>query len=351
MSGLKVNVINVFPINKMVFGFKENWFEHFSAKLIQPSYLLMALMLVIFIGILALKRFDNADLEKKLWNIPAIIIIVSFWPLLVLAIKELVDMFNTFLVVDIFQIKWEGFGFPPMGSLSNVFGWSVEGIARLLPNLSYWIIYSFYLLFLFFYGVFGPFVLAKGILTDEIVNFLDLLKEIVNLFLWQTTVIILVALIMPSIVSGQSLPTRHDKSIYFMSLVLGILLLFVPSITRKFTLTLGGSYFPPGFRYFATLLGLNLVGKTYSATFSGSSFSDQKFSTYTHRMLAGMEIRKRFLHQQYTLGLEHEVKDLEEELVETRMREYNYARNQGEKLIEYSKKARGEINGKSDQVR
>ncbi|MCB0356999.1 MAG: hypothetical protein KDD40_08335 [Bdellovibrionales bacterium] len=344
MNHSSATFVNVFPINQAVFGFKANWFQYFSTRLIQPSYLLMVLMIVIFIGIMVLKRFEDVHFAKKLWNIAVVVTVVGFWPVIVIGIKDLVDMFNTFLVIDVFQMSWQGFGFPTMGSVTNIFGWSAEGLARLLPNLSFWIIYSFYMLFVFFYVVLGPFVLAKGILTDEVVTFLDLIKEITNLFLWQTTVVILVALVMPEIVSGKPFPAHPDSNYYFLSFILGVLLLFVPSITRKFVLQLSSSYFPPGFRYISTLLGLSVVGKTFSATSLTPHTPDHHWGAYSHRALAAIEIRKRFQHQRYTQNLEEELRDLEGELDESRRREYVYNRMRiEENFLESSRKAKQEL--------
>ena len=137
-------IVNVFPITKKVFGFSANWFDTYAPLLIRPAYLLMVLLLVIYIGIMVLKRFENFDVEKKLWNLPVIITVIATWPVLILGLKDFIDYFNTFLIRDIFQIPWEGFGYPDMGSITNIFGWSADAIARLLPNLTYWIIYSFF---------------------------------------------------------------------------------------------------------------------------------------------------------------------------------------------------------------
>lgn len=221
----------------------------------------MTLLLIVSIGILALKRFENANLEKKLWNLPIIIIIVLFWPFLIMGLKNLIDTFNTFLINDVFQIPWLGFGFPAVGSVTHIMGWTADGLARLLPSLAYWIVYAFYIIFFFFFAVLGPFILAIGILSDEIDAFLSLLKEIVILFLWQTMMVILVAFIMPVIVSGDPFPSNPPTNFYFLSFILGIMILFVPSMTRKFTSHLGGGIFPKVFKFGGAALALTGIGK------------------------------------------------------------------------------------------
>ncbi|RME14061.1 MAG: hypothetical protein D6797_09695 [Bdellovibrio sp.] len=249
MNTSSPHFVDVFPITTRAFGFRPNWFLLDSSLLIRPAYLLMVLMLVLSIGIMALKRFEHADLEKKLWNIPIILTAVVAWPFLIIGLKSLVDAFNTFLVHDVFQIEWKGFGFVSLKSPFNIFSWSVESLARLLPNLSYWLIYSFYIVFFFFYAVLGPFIMAKGILFDEIEAFLELIAEVTILFLWQTTLIIFVAFIMPDIVSGKPFPPHPKENFFFLSIILGLMILFVPSITRKFGNHLGSSFFPPGIRW------------------------------------------------------------------------------------------------------
>ncbi|MCB9024813.1 MAG: hypothetical protein H6625_00720 [Bdellovibrionaceae bacterium] len=318
MNYINVQFVDVFPITSNVFGLRSNWFEVFVPKLIQPTYLLMILMLVISIGIMTLKRFENANLVKKLWNLPIIITLVVIWPFLILGLKDLIDTFNTFIIYDIFQIQWKGFGFPSLGSISNIVAWSAEGLARLLPDISYWIIYSFYLVYFFFFAVIGPFILAKGILFDEIDAFLEIIKELTLLFLWQTTLAILVAFIMPDIVSGEPFPAQPKANFYFLSLILGIMILFVPAITRKFGNHLGSSIYPPGFRWMGQMLALGAVGKVSTLGLSalGKTVSPEKMNIWRHRILTAEEFRKRYKHQHETLDLMSEKAELEHKLLE-----------------------------------
>ncbi len=108
-------------------------------------------LVVVSIGIMALRRFDEAKFREEIWGLPVIVLAILVWPSLVLSLKALVDTFDGFLLNRIFHIPWRGFGYPEVSSAQSFGGWSAEGLARLLPNLSYWIIYTFYLVFMFFF--------------------------------------------------------------------------------------------------------------------------------------------------------------------------------------------------------
>lgn len=308
MSAGANQIVEVFPIRKGAFGLSADWFEVYAPKLIQPSFLLMVLLLMISVGILALKRFEHAHMEKKLWNIPIIIVIVSFWPHVVLSTKNLIDIFNTFLIRDIFQIEWNGFGFPDVDVGSSI----IEFLIRGLPNLSYWIIYAFYMIYFFFFAVLGPFVLAKGILSDEIENFLDVIKEIVVLFLWQTTLAILVAIIAPDIVSGQASSSYVKASVYFMSLVLSVMILFVPRITQKFAGHLSSSMFPPTVRALGAIFGISIASRALASV--GIPVAHHKWEALTHETLMIREFAKSTRHQHEVTTLEEDKKLFERKL-------------------------------------
>lgn len=271
--------VDVFPIFSSAFGLRPDWFYAFTPKMIAPAYLLLTLLLIVWIGILALQRFENPDFEKKLWNLPVIIIAILFWSALVLGLKELVDSFNTFLVGNVFGISWVGFGFPEIGSFDNVFAWPTEGLARFLPNLAYWVIYAFYIIFFFFYAVLGPLVLARGVLFDEVETLLELIKELTILLLWQTTMVIVVAFVMPDIVSGKPFPARPEANFYFLSLILGILIFFVPSLTRKFVSHLGRPFVPLGFRWGGAMLGVTGLARAGGVALAGAGVSTRAMGT------------------------------------------------------------------------
>lgn len=308
-------LVEVFSIYTNAFGFNANWFNDFVPRFVEPAYLLVAMFIVISIGILTLKRFHGADFEKKVWNIPATIVLIVLWPFLVLELKELVDTFNTFLVQDIFHMSWHGVHFPSLGEFNNPMGWSAELIARFLPELAFWVVYGFWIVFFFFFAVLGPFILAKGILFDEIQAFLELLKEITILFLWQTTIVILIGFINKDLVSGKPFPDQPAQNFLFMCLVLGIMIFFAPSMTKKFGNHLGSSFFPAGFKWGGMMLGLTAGAKIASAGLAamGTPIGHgllHQWHTWKHRVLAAEEFKERWSHVAHGKHLEHEVHHL-----------------------------------------
>ena len=74
---MKSETIKIFPLDSGMLGMRADWFELVSSKLIDPAYLLLVLFLIIFVGVAVLKRFEEVNLTKKLWNIPIIIIYYS----------------------------------------------------------------------------------------------------------------------------------------------------------------------------------------------------------------------------------------------------------------------------------
>lgn len=340
-------LVVVFPITTSAFGLRADWFEVFSPKLMRPSFLLITILLVISIGIMVLKRFENVDFAKKVWNLPVVMTIIVFWPSLVIGLKELVDTFNTFLVMNVFGIPWHGFGFPEMGSIANIVAWPTAGLARLLPNLAYWIIYAFYIILFFFYAVLGPLVLAKGILFDEIETFLALVKELLILLLWQTTLVILVAFIMPSIVSGEAFPARPETNFYFLSLILGIMIFFIPPLTRKFASDVERAIVPLGFRWGGARLGLTAFGGVSGTILSQAGASLERLEQLKplrDRLLRMDEFKARYSRRA-------EIQDLKEEnrKLEATLREYsNEDHSAHESFFDLAKKAKLEMHGNEE---
>lgn len=290
-------VISVFPLSGSVLGMRADWLTSLVPRLIHPSYILMAFMLVLWVLFATLKRFEGADFDKKAWNVPVVVTSVVFWPTIVIGLKVLIDTFNTFLVNEVFKIPWHGFGFPRIDSVPGLLSFPAEALARFLPNLAYWIVYTFFVIFFFFYATLGPLVMAKGILADEIETIMDLLQEVVVLLLWQTTFVIFVAFVMPDIVSGRHLPANPPTNFYFMSFVLAIMIFFVPSVTRKFTQHIQGTFVPLGFRWGGAMLGIAAVGRAGSATLAAAGVpaeSGEIFAFLKNRLSKVEEFRTRF---------------------------------------------------------
>jgi len=309
--------VNVFPVRATAFSLPPGWFERVVVQFSEPASLLITLTLIASIGILALRRFEDARMEEKVWNFAVIVIAIIFWPVFVLSLKNLIDTFNTYLVVDVFGISWRGFGFPSLDSPSRIFGWSAETVARFIPNLAYWVLYAFFMVQFFLLAVLGPFVLTKGILFNEVEALFEVTRELVILFLWQTTIIVLVAFILPAIVSGEPFPNHPDSNYYFLSLVLGISMLFVPPITRKFGNHLGSSIFPSEAGWGMAFLGLTALGKVaggglWAAGVTRASIG-QRFQIIKHDFLSGREFKR-------THELTHQVEDLHDKKAEAERR-------------------------------
>lgn len=328
-------IIDVFPISASAFGMPTGWFETFAVKLIRPSYLLMILFLVISVGVMVLRRYENSNLEKKLWNIPIILVAASVWPSLVYGVKDLIDSFNTFLIRNVFHVEWVSFGFPSMESPSNILGWSADSVARLLPNLSYWIIYTFYFVFFFFFAVLGPFVMAKGILLDEIDVFLELIIELALLFLWQTTLVILVCIVLPEIVSGDSIASYSGSNVFFRSFILGIVILFVPPITKKFATHLGHSMITPALTRSLSFVAFGAawgIGTKSVAMATGAKTVGEGVQRMTHRISTAEDIAHRYVSQRKVSDLTNENEQLKSEEEEYREHQYNIAENESQRL-------------------
>ena len=304
------NYVDVFPIQSGTFGLSPDWLTTYAAKFAGPTHLIMGLLLIISVGLMALRRFEDVNFERKLWGVPILLLAVFAWPSIVLSIKSVVDTFNEFLCVSVFHLKWEGFGFAKPAGFS--IGWSVTALAKLLPNLAYWIIYSFYTIFVFFYGALGTFIVAKGILRDEIEGLLELVGEITILFLWQTTLVILVAFVMPEIVSAE--PPDHARAIYyFRALILGIMIFFVPSLTNKLVRSVSQSFVPMGFRWGGAFLGLTLFSRASGGLMNMAGLS-AGHGVIPHGVVHGAveaeEFAARYRHREHARHLEHEVEHL-----------------------------------------
>lgn len=347
-------LVSVFPLNTSAFGVRADWFQTFATRFEHPAFLLLILFLVLSIGIAILKRFEDTDWDKKFWNLPVLISAVLFWPALVLSAKELVDVFNTFLIKNVFGINWTGFGFPTLQSPVDIVTLPIEGLTRLLPNLAYWIIYAFFLIYFFFYTVLGPLLLAKGMLTDEIDGILELSKEVLVLLLWQTTTVILVGFLMPDIVSGKPLPSRPESNFYFLSLILGIMIFFVPPLTRKFTTHVESAFIPLGLKWGGAMVGLSLAGRTAGAAIAGAGASEtifQNIRRFTEHAKRADDFRSRYEHRQRTQDLTERRDDLENHLhteLERGKRAEKDAENRenlNESLFEMSERAKKEMDG------
>ncbi len=343
-----MRVIEIFPLSGESFLMRPNWFVSYSSILKTPAFYLVELFLVIAVGIMILQRFEDAEFVKKLWNIPIVLIAINFWPDLVLGIKGLVDYFNTFLIEQVFtHMEYVGFSFPEwayseeFSSKAKNFGdknlldrakvifdlkfWgetignTIISIAHFVSRLSYWILYAFFFIFFFSYAVLGPLVLAKGVLFDGVSAFLELMKELIILFLWQTMTVIILGLLLPEMVAGTNANIGSEANFLFRSFVFALFLFFVPSMTRKFGNHLGSSFIPAGTALAATYLGMGSIGAIGASTGAklgriiGSEKVRHAVMTAEHWMGEYTEKRKLRQIEEKKNEIEHRLRQIPED--------------------------------------
>lgn len=114
--------------------------------------------------------------------------------------KELVDAFNTFLIREVFALDWTGF--EAIGNLiwekvkfeTRITDVLFSSLAKILAyglDLARLFLYYLFVLWFFFYKLMGPFILARGVLSDNLSVLKELLTEVCILLLWQTTFVFL----------------------------------------------------------------------------------------------------------------------------------------------------------------
>lgn len=349
-------LIDVFPINASVFGLKPDWFDTIAPRMVTPAYLLLTLLLVVSMGVLALRRFETADLEKKTWNIPVILAVMLIWPSVVWGLKTLIDTFNTFLVQDLFRIQWVEFGFATrFDDYQSLAVWSVESIIRLLPVIAYWIIYAFYLIFFFFYSVLGPLILAKGVLFDEIEAFLEIVKELAILLLWQTVLVVITSFLLPQIVSGEPFPKVQDASIILKCLILGIMMFFIPTFARKFGANLGQAFVPLGLRWGGAALGISAAGRVGASVLSAAGAPVRGHGTLAmlkENFNKAEEFKNRYNTERTIQNMETERKVLEGQIVEGHQEERHRQEehNNQKKEVQQASEKSNEASQKTDSL-
>ena len=189
-------MIEVFPL--------EGVFRDFDLRLNQAALSVLALLFLICLGLYALNRFENFALDSKVYSFITIAVLIGLWPHIVSGIKGLVDALNTFLITQVFRDEfgvWKGREM--LGPLiwskihleTGIFDSVLKILAILLTfmlDVGHYFLYAFFLVFFFFFKIFGPFVLARGIFSEDFLVFKELLRELSLLFLWQTTFVVLV---------------------------------------------------------------------------------------------------------------------------------------------------------------
>jgi hypothetical protein len=257
-------MIEVFPLN--------DYFLHVSEKLVPVATPLLILFFMMSIGIFALRAFEGMQLESKVFHFVVSAILIGMWPQLLMGLKTLVDGLNTILIQSIFGMDWkDGVGASLSEQLASNFDFGADFWNYHLRVIHFFlmlgviasrqIIYWLFVVFFFFYAALGPLVIARGVFADELGVFLELIKEITVLLLWQATYVAVVGLVDKSIGSPESFVHSRDSTFLEIGrgLALIVLTLFVPALTRKFASDITAAPVLAGFRGGGIALGLATV--------------------------------------------------------------------------------------------
>lgn len=185
-------MIEVFPLIGMARELDQN--------INRAAIYLLVLLFFISIGLFALKRFEGFDAEGRINQFIVLGVFIGLWPQVMHGMKELVDAFNTFLIREVFALDWTGF--EAIGNLiwekvkfeTRITDILFSSLAKILAyglDLARLFLYYLFVLWFFFYKLMGPFILARGVLSDNLSVLKELLTEVCILLLWQTTFVFL----------------------------------------------------------------------------------------------------------------------------------------------------------------
>lgn len=243
-----IEVFNIFP-----------GFSTWSIPFMPISLALLVVFFLLYMLIAALKTFEGLNLEKKLIHFISAGVLITLWPALLLNIKSLVDSFNTFLIEQVFRMNWRaGMGQPFHEQLMAAFNLDMNilnyplkilnVILALGVEASYQIIYWLFVIFFFLYAALGPLVIARSIFGEEFEGVIELIKEMITLFLWQSTYVVVIGILGTGYASSNQF-FANDQNIFLsasQAVALIVLTLFVPMITRKFVGEISAGFLTPG---------------------------------------------------------------------------------------------------------
>jgi hypothetical protein len=256
-------MIEVFPISASFFEWA-GWLQTIGRHL-------LVLLFIVSIGIHALRGFEHIQFEKKILNFVICGVLILWWPDILRSLKVLVDEFNGLLVTDVFHMSWDqSLQLPILDQFKKMFGSIDLSNALLLPfnagilliiNASIKILHLSFSVFFFLYAAFGPLVIARAVLSDEIGVFLELIREVAILLLWQSFLLMIIGFVDGSIGSDPGFVMNAESSIGRLgwALALCVIVLFVPIITRKVVLNIGLGVVAPIVRVGATMAGLGAM--------------------------------------------------------------------------------------------
>jgi hypothetical protein len=160
---------------------------------------------------------------------------------------------------------------------------------------------------------------------------------------------------MPDIVSGKPLPAKPETNFYFLSLILGVMIFFVPPLTRKLTTHIESSFVPLGFKRGGAVLGLMVAGRAAGAAMSGLGASDtavRRMARIGEIVVRADEFRSRYHHRKDIQNLAEERDQLEKHLHQDYERSSQADEEAAQRLqrqrdlIALTKKAQSEIEEK-----
>jgi hypothetical protein len=188
-----------------VFEF-EGVFKDLDASLSRGALLVLVLCFLISLAIAAAQRFENFHLDVKIYNLLGFALAIGLWPQIMDGIGGLVDVMNGIALrsfgihehnlQDLGNLLWKVIQNHQIGD-----HWFLDLVMRLIAFLLHtarYVLHGLFLVFYFFFKFFGPFVLARGILSEDFSVFKQLLAEVTVLFLWQTTFVFIVGFALKS---------------------------------------------------------------------------------------------------------------------------------------------------------
>ncbi|MDB5038595.1 MAG: hypothetical protein JWQ35_2123 [Bacteriovoracaceae bacterium] len=255
-----------------VFALPERWTQAFTIFQ-HLAMVLLPLFFIISIFIYALQAFEGVRLESNVFQLILTTILIALWPEVLMGIKTLVDSFNDFLIQDVFHMSNQHSLISPstLDELSRAtdFGdnwWNLKHFVNFFMVLilvtAKLIIYGLFLIFFFFYAALGPLVIARGVLSENLEVSLDLIKQVTLLLLWQSTFLIMVGLVDKTVGSSPHFMLVGDDGFFFKAakaIGLAILILCVPTVTKKFADSISAAFVPHGFKLGGAVLGFTAL--------------------------------------------------------------------------------------------
>jgi hypothetical protein len=286
-----IEVFNIFP-----------GFSTWSIPFMPIALALLVVFFLLYMIIAALKTFEGLNLERKLIHFVSAAVMITLWPALLLNIKGLIDSFNTFLIENVFRMNWstgmgKSFHEQLLAALSldmNILHYPLKILNVILAlgvEASYQVIYWLFVIFFFLYAALGPLVIARSVFGEEFEGVIELIKEMVTLFLWQSTYVVVVGILGTGYASTNQF-FNSDQNIFLsasQAVALIVLTLFVPMITRKFVGEISAGFFTatPGGGLGAVALGALVAHRPrlLAPALTGAGFKKGVLGTMSKKLI------------------------------------------------------------------